>query len=193
MIDLPPPSYEQTIVSIVRCGVSRANIRIKYADYLRSDEITIADLGTVANRKLSCLKASVHPFYVLTLANDAQRAAYYRYSEREDRPKARAAARAWARARGFSDSVPTFDPKFGIGKFAAALESVCGLRRGRALTTMGGAFLTVKSDFIYLKINKKTTRSLECITQMFAASNAPDKGISFGIIGNEAIAEEDKK
>jgi len=193
MIDLPPPSYEQTIVSIVQCGVPRANIRIEYADYLQSDEITIADLGGVTDQKFGCLKASVHPFYVLTLVNVDQRAAFYRYSEREDRPKARAAARTWARSRGLSDRVPMFDPKLGIRKFAAALESVCGLRRGRALTTMGGTFLTVLSDFFSMKPFERSTRSLECITQMFAASNAPENGVQFGFIGNEAIAEEEKK
>lgn len=192
MIDLPPPSYAQTIEAIAKCDIPRANIRIKYEDYLQSDEVTISDLGQVTDGKFRCLRAAVHPFYILTLQNGAQQAAFYDLSERDDRPRQLAQAREWARKRGMLDRVPTFDPERGITEFSAALDTVCGFTRGSALQAKGASWVTVRPDFISKNDFEKSSNALECLMQMFAASNAPENGIKFGFIGNEAYTEDKK-
>ena len=193
MIDLPPPSYEQTIEAVVKCDISHANIRIKYEDYLQSDEVVVSDLGTVTDDKLRCLRAAVHPFYILTIRNAEQQAAFYDLSQKDDRPRQLTEAREWARSRGMLDRVPTYDPERGVDEFSAALDVACGFKRGGALQPGGGSWVTVRPDVVSTNELTKSSKALECLMQMFAASNAPDKGIKFGFIGNEALAEEKKK
>ena len=192
MIDLPPPGYAQTIEAIVQCDISRANIRIAYEDELQSDEITIADLGTLTDKKLQCLKAAVHPFYILTIRDNVQQAAFYEFSRNEERPKEQAKAREWVRSKGLLDRLPSFDPKQGISVFGVALEKACGLKAGSALMPFGQSSLTVRPDFIRNDKFKKLGDSLYCLTQMFAASNANEHDIRFAFIGNEAFRESDE-
>jgi hypothetical protein len=193
VIDLPPPTYEQTIEAIARCDIPTANIRITYEDYLQSDEVTISDLGELTDEKLQCLKAAVHPFYILTLQDEAQRAAFYKFSKREDRPKQRAEAREWLRSKDLLDRLPTFDPKQGIQDFSVALELACGLEPGSALMVREAASLAVRPDFVLGNKFKKSADALYCLTQMFAASDASEHGFDLFFIGNAAYVEEDKK
>jgi len=192
MIDLPPPSYEQTIEAITHCDIPRANIHIKYQDYLQSDEVTISDLGPVTDAKLRCLKGAVHPFYILTIENPAQQAAFYEFSEREDRPKRKAEAREWLQSKRLLNRVPTYDPKRGLPDFAVSLEAACGLKPGSVLMA-DGDWLTVRPNALSAKSFEKSSETLACVTRMFAASDASEKGVKFGFIGNEAVAEKDKK
>jgi hypothetical protein len=193
VIDLPPPTYEQVIEEIVRCDIPRSNVRIKYQNYLRSDGITISDLGPLNDKKFGCLKAAVHPFYILTIANQAQQAAFYDCSRRDDRPAELADARAWLTAKGLMEKLPSFSTNQGLTDFAGALESACGLAKGSALKPLGESSLAVRPDFLIGKDFETASDSLECLMKMFAASNAQEHDISFGFIGNEADAEEDKK
>ncbi len=192
MIDLTPPSYEQTVDAIAKCDISRADIRIAYADYLQSDEVTITDLGALTDTKLRCLKSSVHLFYILTIVDEAQRAAFYEFSEREDRPIQKKEALDWLRLNGLLDRAPYFEPRHDVEAFAVALETACGLKPNSALMLHGTSLITVRPDFVSSKDFEKSARSLECLSRMFAASDASENGIRFGFIGNEAYVEEQK-
>ena len=192
MIDLPPPTYERTIEAIVRCDIPRGNIQIKYEDYLQSDEVTITDLGEVSEAKLRCLKNAVHPFYVLTIEDETQRAAFYEFSEREDRPRQRAEAQDWLRSQGLLDRLPSFDRNQGISEFAKSLERSCGLREGSALLAYGASSLTLLPEFHASDDLEMSAKALHCLLRMFAASDASEHGIRFGFIGNEAIHEGDE-
>ena len=193
MIDLPTPNYEQTIEAIVRCDISPPNIRIKYEDYLRSDEITISDLGPISDEKMRCLTRAVHPFYVLTIADPVQQSALYEFSRREDRPKELADAREWVRSKGMSAKVSAYSAVQNLEIFAAALERACGLKQGSALMESGSSSLVVRPDFLLGTSFKKSAASLECLTKTFAASDATEHGVRLGFIGNEAFVEEEKK
>ena len=194
-VNLPPeslPSREQTIDAIVRCDVPRANIAIAYTDYLQSDEVKIADLGPVSDAKLRCLKAAVHPVYILTLQNAAQQAAFSEFSEREDRPKEKSEAREWLRSKGLLDRLPSFDPKETLETFATKLESACGLKRGGALTADGPSQLSVRPDFVLGKNFDVLGDSIFCLMQMFSASDAKENGVRLFFTGNDAYRPEDK-
>lgn len=192
MIDLPPPTYEQTVAAIVKCDIPRANIRIAYEGELQSDEITITHLGQVTDAKLHCLKVAVHPFYLLTIADQEQQAAFYDFSQREDRPRQKADAMEWLRQKGLLDRLPRFDPNERLEQFAERLENACGIDRGKALMTLGPLSLTVRPDILQTSDFEKSGEDIYCLTQMFAASSADEHGVSFGFIGNEAYAEEKK-
>ena len=138
MIDLPPPSYEQTIEAIHQCGVARSSIRIAYQDYLQSDEVTISDIGAVSDEKLRCVRKAVHPFYILTLAKSEQQSAFYELAGKDDRPVYRQQAREWVQAKGWTDRIPVFDEGEGIEAFARALEGACDINAGRAIVANGG-------------------------------------------------------
>lgn len=193
MIDLPPPTYQQTIEAVARCDIPRANVGVAYKDYLQSDEVTISDVGELTDQKLLCLKAAVHPFYILTIENEVQQAAYYRLLRVEDRPVERKEAQEWLRSRGLLDSIPKFDPKQGVGEFAEALETACGLRRGTALMRLGASSLTVRPDFFSSRTFKKSADALHCLTRMFTASDAQENGLNFGFVGNEAFLKGDEE
>ncbi|WP_326524291.1 hypothetical protein [Sphingomonas sp.] len=192
MIDLPPqPGYENTIEAIVQCGILRPGIRIKYEDELQSDEIRISDLGTPTDQKLRCLKAAVHPFYILTIENDAQRTAFYEFSERENRPQRKAEALAWLISKRLQDRVPSFRPEQGVGAFAVALEHACEIKPESALT-VHGALIATRLDFVSNKNYNNLGDNLACLMNMFTASNANEHGVRFGFIGNEQFADEKK-
>ena len=193
MIDLPPPSYEQTIEAIVRCEIPRESVRIAYEDYLQSDEVTITDLGKVTNDKLRCLKGAVHPFYILTIQNMAQRAAFYEFSKREDRPKQKSDALDWLRTKGLQDRLPVFDSGQRLEDFAAAVELACGLEAGIALMVVDKSLISVRPDSISIETFEKSARDLECLTNMIGASDAYENGVGFGFIGNETVSEEEQK
>ncbi len=192
MIDVPPPSYEQTIEAIAKCDIPRSNISIKYEDYLRSDEVTISDLGKVDDAKLRCLKAAVHPFYILTLAEPAQQAAFYEFARREDRPAEKAAALEWARSRKLIDKVPNYIRDESLQSFGNRLETACGIQPGSTLEVFNGDFLTIRRDVILGGDFKKLSGKTECLMNVFTASDAQEHGIRFGFVGNEAFVEEKK-
>ena len=190
MIDLPPPpSYEHTIEAIVRCEIPRSNIKVTYEDELQSDEITISDIGEVSDEKLRCLKNAVHPFYILSITDEAQRTAFFSFAEREDRPRLKAEAREWLRANGKLDDVPEYDPAIGLSTFASQIENACGLPEKMALTADGSIALSIRPDWITGQSYEKLGEAFQCVTRMFAASNADEYGIRFGFTGNEAIRE----
>ena len=192
MIDLPPPSYEQTIEAIHQCGVQRANIRIAYEDYLQSDEVTISDIGAVTDDKLRCVRKAVHPFYILTLAHPEQRSAFYDLARNDDRPVLREQAREWVQSRGWSARIPSFNESEGIEAFARALEGACELKAGSAIMVHGSNSLTFRPNFFSGSSFEQSGKTLECLMQIFAASNANDHGVRVVLVGNEAIAEEKK-
>ena len=192
-IALPPPNYEQTIEAIVQCEIPRANVRITYVDYLQSDEVTISNLGSLNDDKLRCLRAAVHPSYILTIENEVQQAAFYQFSKRNDRPKQRAEAREWVRSKGLLDRLQTVDLEHGIKEFAAALEIACDLKPGSALTLYGASSLIIRSDFLLDDKSENSANAVYCLMQMFYASDAVENGKSLGFIGNVAFEMENKK
>jgi hypothetical protein len=191
--DLPPPSYEQTIEAIVRCEIPRGNVRIKYEDYLQSDEVTISDLGAVTEDKLRCLKGAVHPFYILTIEDMSQRAAFYEFSEREDRPKQKAEALDWLRSQELLDRLPVFRAGQRLEDFAVAVELACGLDAGSVLMVWDENSITVRPDALSITEFEKSAKDLWCLTQMIAASNANENDVRFVIIGNGPASEEEQK
>jgi hypothetical protein len=190
MIDLPPPSYEQTIEAIQHCGVARSRIRIKYEDYLQSDEVTISNIGTVSDAKLRCVRKAVHPFYILTLTNPEHQSAFNELERKDGRPIYRQQARDWVRSKGWTARIPAFNESAGIEAFAQALEVACELRAGSAILALGSRSLTVRDEFFKNSSFEDSSKILECLTQMFAASNADEHGVRFGFIGNEASVAE---
>ena len=192
MSDLPPPGYEQTIEAIAQCDIPRANIRIAYQDYLQSDEITISDLGPVTEAKLGCLRNAVHPYYILTLTNEAQHVAYYEYAERVDRPKLKAEAREWLQSQGLLPRIPSFNSAIGLVSFATAIENACSLQSGSALKQSSPTTLMVQPSFLLGTNFADSTRALQCITQMFTASNADQYDIRLVFVGNEADSAQEE-
>ena len=193
MIDMPPPSYEQTIEAIAKCDIPRRHVSIKYEDYLQSDEVTISDLGALNDEKLRCLRAAVHPFYILTIGDQVQQTAFYDFARREDRPRELAEAREWVRSKGRLANLPSYDSTQKLEIFAVALESACGLKQGNALMENGPSSLIVRPDFLIGRSFEKSAVAVECLTKMFAASDATEHGIRLGFIGNEAVVEENTK
>ena len=192
MIDLPPPSYEQTIQAVEHCGVTRTNIRIKYEDYLRSDEVTISDIGEVTNGKLRCIRKAVHPFYILTLERSEQQTAFHELAREDNRPEQARKAREWAQSRGKTAEIPVFSEAEGVGSFVLALEHSCDLKPGSVFVDKESRFIALNPKFFSASRFRQSSKVLECFMQMFAASNGEDHGFRFGIIGNEAVVEEKK-
>jgi hypothetical protein len=193
VIELPPPTYEQTIEAIVNCDIPRANVKIAYKEILQSDEITITDLGEVNERKLQCLRAAVQPFYILIISSRAQQSAYYDFSRREDRPAERKEAREWLRARQLLDHVPSLDGSQTVEEFTRAIEVACALKPGSALKSFGASSLTLQPSFWEGRSFEAFSEKLACIMNMFAASDAYEKGVAFVFIGHEAVNNSDSK
>lgn len=193
MMDLPPPNYNQTIEAIVKCDIPKANVSIAYEDELQSDEVTISDLGDVSDAKLRCLRAAVHPFYVLTIQDDAQQAAFLEFSRREDRPAERDKALAWVRSRQLLNRLPRYQPEQGLQSYAHAVEAACGLKEGSTLIARGPQSLVVRPEFVLKQDFKSLSASLECLINVFAASDATEQGINLVFLGNEQVADDKKK
>ncbi len=190
MIDLPPPSYEQTVQAITSCGVEDSKIRIKYEGYLQSDEVTISDVGEVTDDKLRCTRKAVHPFYILTLEKPEQQTAFYDLASKDDRPAQLQKAREWAQSQGKIAQMPVFSESEGVSAFVRALERSCDLKSGSVFAVKGSRFLALQPELVSQLSFEQSSKVLECVMQMFAASNADEHGISFGFIGNEATVEE---
>jgi hypothetical protein len=73
----PAPTHEQTARAVAACGVPPGNIGIAYEDELQSDVVTITDLGGTGKARIGCVKAAVHPAYVVMIGDEDQRIAYY--------------------------------------------------------------------------------------------------------------------
>lgn len=192
MIDLPPPGYQQTIEALAQCGVPGENIVITYEDVLQSDEVRISSLGEVNEQKLRCVRAAVHPFYVLTIEDKAQQAAFYDQQARDDRPMQKAAAREWLLSRQLLDRVPSYNPANGIRPFVEELERGCGIERGTALEPVGTRSLTIRRELLSAEKFQESAGSVQCLMQMFSASDAGEHGVSFVFIGNEAFSESNE-
>lgn len=197
MIDLPPPSYEQTIEAIVRCEIPRGNVRIAYSDLLQSDEVSISNLGSVTDDKLRCLKAAVHPFYILTIEELPQLAAFYQFSEREDRPKQKAEALDWLRSEGLLDRLPVFHAGQKLEDFTVAVEWACGLVAGSSLMVWDEKSITFRPEAFSMTESttefEKTAKNHWCLTQMIVASNAWENDVRLVLIGNGPATEEGQK
>ncbi|MGV7121736.1 hypothetical protein [Sphingopyxis sp. 550A] len=194
MIDLPPPpSYEQTIQAVVQCGIPPDNIRVEYIDEFQSDMVYISDLGEVSESKLKCLKSAVHPFYTLEIEKEEQRAAFYEFSWREDRPKEKADATQWLLSKDFLHLLPAFDPQQDLDRFIEALETACGLNSGGALMVWSASEVAVRPDFIQGTDFDALTEKLACLRNMFVASDAEEHGVHFVFIGNAQPAKEEQK
>lgn len=197
MNDLPPPSYEQTIEAIVRCEIPRGNVRIEYSDFLQSDEVSIADLESVSDDKLRCLKAAVHPFYILTIEELPQLAAFHQFSEREDRSKQKAEALDWLRSEGLLDRLPIFHAGQRLEDFAIAVELACGLVAKSSLMVWDEKSITFRPEAFPITESmtefEKSARDHWCLTQMIAASNAWENDVRLVLIGNGPAPEEEQK
>jgi hypothetical protein len=191
MIDLPSPSYEQTIAAIGACEIPVANVRITYEDELQSDVVTISDLGEVGEQKFRCLRQAVHPFYILMIENTDQQAAFYEFDRREARPIQKAQAVEFLRARGLLDRVPSFDSDEGVAGFARALEASCDVPVGSALTSLDSDTLTFRLDFVQRLTTAEAFDTPGCLMRMFTASDAEDHGIRLVFVGNEAARDVD--
>ena len=123
----------------------------------------------------------------------AQRAAFYEFSEREDRPKQKSDALDWLRAKGLLDRLPVFDSGQSIEDFAVAVELACGLEAGSALMVFDKSWVTVRPDALSIEKFENSARDLECLTNMMAASDAHENGVRFGFIGNAAASKEEQK
>ena len=183
--------YQQTVEAIAKCNILRANVRIRYEDDLQSDEVTISDLGQVSDEKLRCLKAAVHPFYILTITDQKQQAAFYDYSRRADRPGEKAGALEWVRAKGLIAKLPAYDGEQKLTDFAEELEAACGLELGSALTVIG-QFLNVHPKFVRSHSVNTLAAPLECLMNLYYASDATEYGVKLGFIGSETLAKEKK-
>ena len=192
-MDLPPPSYDETFQAVVQCEIAQENVSVAYDDLMQADVVTISDLGELTDRKLGCLKHAIHPFYILTIENGEQSAAFYEFSRREDRPIQRAEATEWLRTRNLLDRLPAFDPDRGLEKFATDIEIACGVGEGSALVPLGTSSLILRHDFIQAQDLTAADDILSCVMHMFTASDAQEHEVSLGFIGNEAVEEGDDR
>ncbi|MFV0625140.1 hypothetical protein ACBY01_14170 [Sphingomonas sp. ac-8] len=164
MIQLPPPGYQQTIEAIAQCGVPRENIAITYEDELRSDEVRISDIGETTGRKLACLKTAVHPFYILTLENEAQQSAFIAQGRRIAQPIQRVTG------------VPS-------QKLLDRLTDACRAPN-RWLVHGGGEEVRFRPD------PDAEYDKVDCVLQQLKESRLP---MNLGFVGNEAYSETEKK
>lgn len=190
-IPIPPPTHEQTVEALAACGIPATRIRITYEDELRSDVVTIANLGGTDEKRLLCVRRSVHPFYILEIEDTAQRSAFYTLDDREDRREAKAEAIGWLGSAGMLDRVPRYDPARGLPAFARAVEGACGLSPGSALEPFGSSILTLRPGF-FGENPKGAFDRFTCLSRMIAASNADEHDIHLAFIGNEALQDNQR-
>lgn len=192
MIDLPPPTYTQQVEAIVQCGIPRENIQIAYETGLQSDLITLGHTGELTEEKLRCLKAGIHPFYDVILKDQAQQSVYHDYSWQVDQQDRKIEAREWVQKKGLQNRVPTYDKNDGLTAFATALETACGLKPGSTVKAQGKSSLAVNPELS--KNGLETSASaLECVMNLFSASDAGDHGIEIGFIGNAVPTDQGKR
>jgi hypothetical protein len=194
-IALPPPSYEQTIEALATCGVKASNVVISYADELQSDVVVIRDLGGTEEARLGCVRRAVHPFYLIEVAATDQRSAYLAYDSRESSREFRAQALGRLNSKGMLSRVPHYNPGKELAEFARAVEAACSVTPETALEAAGPTFLTFRRSYLEHLVAAVDAGdgSFDCIMDMVAASDAEERGASFGLVGNEGDDPEKQR
>jgi hypothetical protein len=119
----------------------------------------------------------------------AQRGAFYEFSNRENRPRQKSEALNWLKTRRMLDRLPAFTSGQKLEDFAVAVELACDLKAGSALKASDDSWISVQPSAISIKSFEKSSRDLECLLNMFAASDAYENGVRLGFIGNAPVLE----
>lgn len=189
MIDLPPMNYEQTVLAIVECGISRDKIAINYVEDLQLDVVSIEGLGTpLSLDALTCVYRSTVPLgYDVQFAEEAQGQAFWRMAFEQGQRKARAEGHEWLGQRGLLDDMPTYQPGDSLPTFLEAVERHCSIEPRSALEALEGDLVTTRSDFTATIIgDPDRAAAFTCLMNVLAASGLAEGGIRFGFIGNVA-------
>ena len=189
MIPAPPSGYDQTLEAIFACGVRAANIHIAYADELQSDVVSIKDLGGTDEGRLHCLRQATHPAYLVMIEAKDQRAAYFAYTDREERRQARAEAIEWLRDHQMLGRVPLYSSTKGLTEFARDLETACSVSPGSTLEAVEPNILTFRRGSLEQGVEAGAYETFTCLRRMVAASYADEYDIRVAFIGNEAFDE----
>ena len=159
-----PPGYQETIDAVAQCGVPRGNVVVSYEDELQSDEVRISDVGEMTDQKLTCLTTAVHPFYILTLQNKAQRSAFVAKWRIDDRLTQHATAKPSQQL---------------LNRMTDACRAP-----NRWLRHQGG------NEIRFFPDPDAEYDKVDCVLKQLRESRIP---MNLGFVGNEALPETEKK
>jgi len=189
-----PPSHDQTIEAIARCGVPASKIQIIYEEEIQTDTVSIDELSEAPSEaRMTCIYRATMPFgYHVRFANADQDGLFRNWAGAEARGWARLEGRKWLQDRGLLDGVPTYSPdESDLSTFLSEVESYCSVERGSALEVVNDGFITLQAGFMQsIHGVPGPSETFTCLTNVLAASNLAEAGIRFGFIAHGAISEE---
>ena len=189
MMDLPPPPA--IVVELARCGLSRAGLSVAFDDLLQEDVVTISDSAGAAESMFPCIRKVVWGKVGIFFDNKNLAEAYQHYSDQVSKQEVRKIARSWMKDRGLLGRLPMFSAGAAPHDVAHTIERFCGLTPGTALEFYAPQSLTFKRDFLKKNLERHTMDT-ECLFHTLTLVDLDKLGISFGVIGNEAINEYDE-
>ena len=198
MREIDPTILEQLRASVQRCGIALCEFEISYEDYLQSEEIRVSS-AELSDEKIECLHRlqASPPFPIVTFVNPEVLARACELQEVEGRKR----SRAWHEHRDMLSSLPTFDPaREKPLEFAHRLEAFCGIKPGTAFEfheelsiltpKIGWIDQPLRRGWLWRKLHgKRHNDQFECLLNAMSASNAEERNIKFGFLGNEAYSD----
>lgn len=167
------------------CGLEPGEFTVRYEDYLQSIEIVISSNAGAASESFACIKEAAG-YEIVTFEDAKMSAAYMDYASELARPELTTMYENRLKEIGLWEGFPDRADFGSLEEYAGALEAHADIEPGSALRVAGDGILfdppNVSSD--YVNFVERYSNLLAVV----AYASTRDR-LSFGIIGNEKIAE----
>lgn len=168
---------------LVQCGLRASGFTVRYEPVLQSVEVVIGDDAGATEEHVECIRQAAGSD-IVTIHDPVVRQAYDDRVAEVMRPVMLASARAELERHGALKDFPRRSAYLTDKGFAEALEQQCGLVPGFAFVEGHGG-LILRAD----AIDSQSFDKLTCVLAAAQYADAQGDRFSFGLIGNEQVAD----
>ena len=188
MVDMPqtpPPAYELAVTQkLVRCGLRADGFTVRYEAELQAVEVVIGEGAGATTAHVECIRQAAGS-EIVTIHDSAVRHAYENRVAEVVRPAMLASARAALERHGALKDFPRRSAYPSDKGFAEALERQCSLAPGSVFVEQAGKLILRPDAFDGQSFDKLT-----CVLAAAQYAEARGDHFTFGIIGNEQVADD---
>ncbi|WP_447952478.1 hypothetical protein [Sphingopyxis chilensis] len=187
MIDAPPEI--PVIQDLVRCGLDSAGLSISFDDELQSSVVTVARKAGGDASKFTCIRSAVWGKVDLAFQDNKLASDYRSFEAVVGLAEAQWQARHWLAERDMLKKLPDFADGTPPERIIWGIEQFCSIEPGEALALYSPTLITLRPDFL----QPLGRPEFECLINVMMLIDLEKHGLEFGLIGNEAIAQEEQK
>jgi len=187
VIDAPPEV--PVIQDLVRCGLDRSGLSISFDDLLQSHVVTVARKAGGKASQFTCVRSAVWGKVDISFDDEKLQSDYRSFEAAVGSAEVRWQARHWLAERGMLEKLPDFAVGTPTDKIMQDIEQFCSIEPGEALVLYSSKLITLRPDFVKIPVRPE----FECLMQTLMLVDFEKHGLSFGLVGNEMLAKEEKE